>query len=292
MGGIIRVNIEALYISFFTAIAVAAFAKGIKQYFNKGIEINKFMPNYGKEVKVIAKKRTLSYSKTIAIITTSGLSIGVLAYAVVGNILLASFFSLVGFLFPKLWYNWHANNQDKLISKQMEKAAETMAAVLKTENNIVAALERAALDSEEPLKPMLIKAAQEIRLGVQTNIAFDSLAKSVNVPEMMIISIGIELQQQGMAINMASMLDQVQKNMRNREALKDELSVMTTENKMAGWIVAVIPLATLAMIRQADPEFVAPLFNTTVGLSVFLLCLCTIAGGLYWLLQIAEMKDV
>lgn len=284
-------NTEALYISFFTAIAMVMLIKGIKQYFHKDIEINKFMSNYSKEPEKVIKDRTLSYSKTIVIITAGGLSIGVLAYAVIGSLYLAGFFSLLGFLFPKLWYKWHANNQDKLISKQMEKAAETMAAVLKTENNIVAALERAALDCEDPLKPKLIKAAQEIRLGIQMNIAFDTLAKSVNVPEMMIISIGIELQQQGMAINMASMLDQVQKNIRNREALKDELSVMTTENKMAGWIVAVIPLATLAMIRQADPEFVAPLFNTTVGLSVFTLCVSTIAAGLYWLLQIAEMKE-
>lgn len=267
-------------------------AQGIKQYLHKNIEINKFTPNYSKESKIIAAGRSLSYSKTIIIIVAGGVSVGVLAYAVIGNLYLAGCASLLGLIFPRFWYKWYSNNQDKLISKQMEKAAETMAVVLKSENNIVAALERAALDSEEPLKSKLIKAAQEIRLGIRTNIAFEALAASVNVPEMMIISIGIELQQQGMAINMASMLEQVQTNIRNREAFKDELSVMTTENKMAGWIVAVIPLATLALIRQADPAFVAPLFDTTVGLTVFVLCLSTIALGLYWLLQIAEMKDI
>jgi len=293
MGGAIRLNIGALYISFFVVIAIALLLQGIKQFLHKDIQINKFTPNYSKATpKKIVKDRKLSYSKTIVIITAGGASVGVLAYAIIGNLYFSGLFSLLGFLFPRLWYKWYANNQEKLVSKQMEKVAETMAVVLKSENNIVAALERAAQDCEEPLRSKLIKAAKEIRLGVLMNVAFETLAKSVNVPEMMIISIGIELQQQGMAINMASMLEQVQKNIRNREALKDELSVMTAENKMAGWIVAAIPLATLALIRQADPEFVAPLFNTTVGLSVFILCLATIAVGLYWLLQIAEMEDV
>lgn len=285
-------NAIAFLISFFTIVIIVLLAQGIKHYAHKNIEINKFTPNYSKETKKVTTERTLSYSKMIAIITAGGVSIGVVAYAIIGNIYFALAFSLGGLIFPKLWHKWYLTNQDKLMSKQMEKAAETMAVVLKAENNIVAALERAALDSDEPLKSKLIKAAQEIRLGIRTNIAFETLAVSVNVPEMIIISIGIELQQQGMAINMASMLEQVQKNIRNREALKEELAVMTTENKTAGWIVAIIPLATLALIRKADPAFVAPLFNTPVGLSIFLFCLATIALGLYWLLQIAEMKDI
>lgn len=287
-------SIEALYISFFILFSILLFYKGIKLFRSKDINASKFVPNYNQQDKPKPKavrQRALSNSKTIIIVLAGGLSTGVLAYAIVGNIYLSAVSSLLGLLFPKLWYNWYSKGQDKLASQQMEKAAETMAAVLKTENNIVAALERAALDSDEPLKSKLIKTAQEIRLGIQTNIAFDSLAKSVDVPEMMIISTGIELQQQGMAINMASMLEQVQKNIRNRQALRDELNVMTTENRMAGWIVAAIPFVTLAVMRQASPEFIAPLFNTPVGLSIFIGCVAIIATGLYWLLQIAEMKD-
>ena len=275
-------------------LSIVLLIKGVKLFSHKEIEINKFALNYKKEsiLKKINDNRSLSQSKTIIIIIAGGISTGVLVIAITGNIYLAALFSLLGLIFPKLWHNWYAKGQNKLASKQMEKAAETMAVVLKTENNIVAALERAAFDCEEPLKAKLTKTANEIRLGIPTNIAFETLAKNVDVPEMMIISIGIELQQQGMAINMASMLDQVQKNIRNREALKDELSVMTTENKMAGWIVAIIPLVTLALIRQADPAFVDPLFTTTVGLAIFFTCISVIGIGLYWLLQIAEMNDL
>lgn len=286
-------NIEALYISFSIFVAILLVAMSFKYFNRREIEINRFKPNYSKEeIRVrVKKEQTLSSSKKIIIIVAGGLSVGVLVYAIVGNILLSVLFSLVGLIFPRFWYKWYAKNQDKLISGQMEKAAETMAAVLKTENNIVAALERAAFDCAEPLKSKLNKTAQEIRLGIPTNIAFESLAKNINVPEMIIISVGIELQQQGMAINMASMLEQVQKNIRNRQSLKDELNVITAENKMAGWIVAAIPFATLALIRMSNPAFVAPLFNTTIGLGIFFVCVSIIAVGLYWLLQIAEMKE-
>jgi Flp pilus assembly protein TadB len=286
-------NIEALYISFSIFAAILLFIKGMKLINKHDIEMNKFKPNFNKDVRPKKEKkvRILSPSKTLMIILTGGFSTGILAYAIVGNIYISVFTSFAGLIFPKIWYKWYTKNQGNLISRQMEKAAEIMAAVLKTENNIVSALERAALDCSEPLKSKLSKASQEIRLGIPMTVTFESLAKSIDIPEMVCISVGIEMQQQGMAINMASMLEQVQKNIRNRQALKDELNVLTAENKMAGWIVAAIPFITLALIRQANPEFIAPLFSTPVGIGIFIVCTSLIIVGLYWLLQIAEMKD-
>lgn len=288
-----EMNIEALYIAFSIFVAIMLAITGLQFYNRREIEVNRFKPNYDKEEVEIKpqKNHALSSSKRILLIISGGLTTGVLVYAVVGNLIMAFISSFAGFFFPGVWFKWYTKNQEKLVSGQFEKAAEIMAAVIKTENNMVAALERAASDNSEPLRSKLNKTAKEISLGIPPNKAFESLARSVNVPEILIISVGIDLQQKGMAINMSSMLEQVQKNIRNRQALRDELNVMTTENKIAGWVVAAIPFATLALFRLINPEFVAPLFNTTVGLAIFAFCFIVIALGLYWLLQIAEMKE-
>ena len=52
----------------------------------------------------------------------------------------------------------------------------------------------------------------------------------------------MEIQQSGMAVNLASVFDQIQINIRNKQALQEEVRAITVENKMAGWIVAAVPL--------------------------------------------------
>lgn len=279
-------------------MAIFLIIKGVKLFTSKDIEINRFSPhrfspNYKEKnkFKKAHKKGPLPHKKVILIVVIGGASTGLLVYAIVGNLYISALSTFLGLLFPKLWYKWYAKNQEKLISTQVEKAAEIMSVVLRSENNLVAALEKAAFDCDEPLKSKLTKTANEIRLGIPISVAFKSLATDVSVPEMMIISVGIELQQQGMAINMANMWEQVQKNIRERQGFKDEMNVITAENRMSGWIVACIPFVTLALMRQVYPGFIAPLFNTITGLSVFFLCVATIIIGLLWLMKIANMEN-
>lgn len=288
-------NIAALYLSFFIVLSIILIIAGIYTYSKREIKINKFIPNSSseKEIKKAYSKHEsiLSYRKRMLIIVSGGSSCGVVVYAIIGNLYISALSCLIGLLFPGLICRLIRKGQQKMVSLQMAKAAETMAAIIRSEGNIIAALERAAIDSEEPLKTRLEETANKIRLGIKTDKAFKELSKSIDVPEMVLISIGLELQQQGMAINMASMLEQIQKNIIAKQADKEELSAITAENKMAGWIVSALPFITLAVMRALSPDFINPLFTTSIGISVFIFCVAVIIVGLYWLLQIAEMDD-
>lgn len=288
-------NFSALYLAFCISSAVLLIFWGIYSYSKREISISRFVPNFSLEKQIKKtfsnEKRLLSYRKRLLIITIGGSSCGIAIYAVVGNMYVSALSSLLGLLFPSLWYKWYRKGQAKMVSLQMAKAAETMASIVRSDGNIIAALERASIDTEEPLKTKLNETAKKIRLGVKADIAFTDLAKNIDVPEMIPISIGIELQQKGMAINLANMLEQIHSNILTNQADREELQAITAENKMAGWIVSALPFGTLAIMRFILPDFIDPLFTSSIGIAIFLCCIAVILVGLYWLLQIAEMNN-
>lgn len=224
-------------------------------------------------------------------IIISGLICGLIVYSISGKIIIALLSSLIGLVTPTIWYKWYIKNQKTLITSQMEQASETMAAVLKSNGSMITAIEKAAYEAKEPLKKELMSTAMELRLGIGSSEAFISLAKRVNLPEMLMLNIGIELQQKGMAINTANMLLQVQKNIRQRQLLQQDIRTITAENRIAGIIVGIIPFAVVAIMRQLSPEFMEPLLNTTAGLTVFTICTLVIIGGIFWVMSMANMEN-
>ena len=275
-----------------------SFLVGFRLLTKKDINAKKFAPGWENEDEDGYRrfegldKGHLSPIARVLLIVVSGIVCGSIAYAVTGLILVSLISSFTGLITPNIWYRWYKKNQESLIMQQMEQASETMASVIKSGGSMIAALEKAASESKEPLKKELIKASMELRLGVSTTEVFIHLAKRVALPEMLILSIGLELQQKGMPINTANMLLQIQKNIRQRQLLIQEIKTITTENKMAGWIVAAIPFLSIAMMRQFSPEFTDPLFKTVTGMSIFLTCTLIIIGGIYWVMKMTDMKEI
>ena len=199
------------------------------------------------------------------------ITIGTAAYAVIGIVWISFCASLLGFVVPYIWLKWHEASQEKIIASQLEQAVEIMSSVIRSGGGIVSALRRSAQVVGAPLNSELTKVASEIELGVSTANAFKNLAERVPMQETKMMAMVMEIQQSGMAVNLASVFDQIQINIRNKQALQEEVRAITVENKMAGWIVAAVPFVTISLIRWSSPDFIAPLFTTTAGLFVFII---------------------
>lgn len=268
---------------------------GISMLKRKEININRFQPGYDynteaeyKKHEKIAGKAELPLWKTLVMILCGGVTTSIVAYTIIGKWWVSVIAFITGFTIPKIWYEWHLKSQAKLVSSQMEQAVEIMAAVLNSSGSIITALEKAGNEVGNPVKREIMKTASEIRLGKSTTDAFTDLAKRIKIPEMLILSMGVDLQNKGMAINLPSMLLQVQRNIRYRQLFEQDINTITAENKMSAFIVAAVPFVVIALMRQIAPDFISPLFETTAGLTVFVICTLAIFAGIYWILNMIE----
>lgn len=282
--------IEYLTAGFLTAASVILLFLGIQMVTFKNINLARFIPGQGviqAEMPKERRKLTIPAKRTVLLAIMGIVSSWVIAYIITGNELMAFLFSLTGFVVPRAWENWQRDGQQKILAAQMEQAAEIMAAVLRSGSGISAALERAAKEAGDPLKSELIQTAAEIRVGVTNAVAFERLAERLGLAEMQMFSMAVNLQQTGMAVNLPAVLEQVQSNIRSDQGYSEEISAITAENRMAGWVVACVPFGTIAVMRLMAPDFVAPLFNTLTGSVIFILCTLAIIAGLVWIMRMA-----
>ena len=68
---------------------------------------------------------------------------------------------------------------------------------------------------------------------------------------------------------------------RERQKLEQKIKTMTTQGKMQGLIISAVPIAIIILMWFMDPAFIAPLFNTTLGIFLLFVIVGLIAiGGL------------
>lgn len=292
-------NSLALIISLLSGITILSIFMAISYLKKKEIKTSKFVPFYDyteeekyKKYEQIIKKSKVPIKTALLLIVLGGVVIGIITYIVVGVVWIAILSFLGGFLIPSWWYKWHVESNKKVMLKQMEQASEIIAAVIKTGSSLPEAFERAAREIKEPLRSELIRTATQIRVGMSSSEAFIEFAQRVDIPEMTVVSIAIDLQETGMATNIPSLFNQLQSDIRHKVQFKRNVESITSEIRMAGIIVSIVPFVTLTFMRLFAPDFVSPLFDNAIGLSIFSLCVGLILFGVKWMFGIAKLEDV
>ena len=292
-------NVSALSVSFLCGIVILSVFLAIKNIGEKEINPNRFIPffDYEEEKKYKAYENTIKKkkipAKTALVLTIlGGMVIVIVTYVVVGILWVAILSFLGGFFIPNWWCQWHTESNKKMMLKQMEQASEIIAVVIKTGSSLPEAFERAAKEIKEPLGSELIRTATQIRIGVSTSDAFMEFARRIDIPEIMVISIAIELQETGMAINIPALFNQLQSDIRYKVQFGKSIRTITSEMKTAGIVVSIVPFVTIASMRLFSPDFVSPLFDNAVGLSIFGLCVGLVFMGVKWMFNIAKLENI
>lgn len=251
-----------------------------------------FNYNYKEDYKLqeinIPARRKIPRARFVTLVLVGSLIAGGVMYIFSGRGWLTMLATPLGFLAPKIWLDWFTKTQYKLISHQLEQAIEAMAVVIRSGGGLPAALEKAIEISEQPLKAELERTANEIKLGLPEPEAFSRLSARVNLPEMDTLGVAFALRKDGMAVNMANVLTEIQTSLRQRQALNEEVNAVVAENKLAIWIVSAVPILTISIMRYVAPEMAAPLFDTLLGVFVLVFCLILIIIGILWSLKLAD----
>lgn len=267
---------------------------GIRFLSNKAAPISRFTVNsyapIQERVETVKKQRTyftMTFRQAAPIIMGGGLLMAFLVYCVVGVGWISIVSSLAGLLFPKVYVDWRIASKNLEMEKELEQAMETMGTVLRSGGSLPEAFERAAVDAKTPLNVYLMECGTRMRTGVNQAEAVREFQNKVQVKELNIINVGMRLIDTGVPISMSEIFFDVQRCILQRIDFKRQVRVIVSENKIAGWVVGVMPFLMLGGLRQMAPEMMEPLFATQIGLVVFALGTAMIFFGVYVVLQIA-----
>lgn len=274
------------------------FVFGIKELVKRDIKASRFSAfkyDASEELNIPKiekkKKSSANVARDLLLILLGGGILAGVMMLVTGKVTIAFISAFGGIITPRLWNQQRSKKDEKVLAVQIEQAAEVMGMVISSGGGMPDALERAIVNAKQPLRAELEQASAELKLGVPEPEVFRRLADRVQIEEMEMLSVASSLQKEGMAVNMASVFKQIQANLRSRQAFQEEVKAITSANRLAVWVVSCVPVFTIAIMRLFAPDFVAPLFETFIGVTVLILCSIVIIIGIIWALKIANSDD-
>ncbi len=167
------------------------------------------------------------------------------------------------------WFYISLSKQKRLQSFEMQLAdcLVIMANALRGGFGFQQAMETVVQEMPPPIATEFDWCLREMNLGFNQEEALMNLGARVNSEELDMVIGGIIIQKQ-VGGNLAHILDNIGNTMRDRARIKKQVRVLTSQGKMSGIIIGLLPVVLLGGMLVLNPDHVYFLFQDSRGLAM------------------------
>lgn len=126
------------------------------------------------------------------------------------------------------------------------------------------AAEMVAAESNPPMSVEFQRLVKDTGMGVTTETALQDLSQRVGSEDMDLVVTAILIQRQ-VGGNLAELLEQISYTIRERIKLQRELRTLTSQQRLSGLIIMLLPPGLALIIFLMNPEFLEPLYLEPLG---------------------------
>jgi tight adherence protein B len=210
-------------------------------------------------------------------------------FVITGNAGLSLLGALMALLAPRIWATWKVNTRRRLFQNQLESSLNLMAAALRAGASEIQAWEQAALAAPVPARYVLEYVIRLHRSGRSLAISLEETARRTDSREvqMMAAATALCVQTGG---NLAAVYDRLGETLREKQAFRSQTEAIVAEGQMSANVLAILPFGFIAFFRHMAPQYMAPLFDNTTGIFVFLVCSAMIIAGWVVLRKMSQIE--
>ncbi len=158
-----------------------------------------------------------------------------------------------------------ANRQRRAFSEQLPDNLSVVASALRAGNTFAGSLGVVASDAPEPSRRELRRALADEQLGVPLVDALNKISDRMQSSDFHHVALVATLQQETGG-NTAEVLDVVTETIRERLELRRMIRTLTAQGRLAGTVLAALPVLLLLGLSLINPSYTAPLFHQVFGI--------------------------
>lgn len=151
------------------------------------------------------------------------------------------------------------------ISSFVEQLAEFLTLItnsLRAGQTFLQGVDIASRESPNPIGMEFRLLLKETNLGVPVEEAFDNMLQRVPSEDLKIVMSAFSIQRQ-VGGNLADIMDQVSGMIRQRIQIQGQIKVLTTQGKLSGAIVGLLPFGLGTIISMINYEYMSKLWTVT-----------------------------
>jgi tight adherence protein B len=190
---------------------------------------------------------------------------------------------------PTILHRWLRRRRSRALERQLPDVADSIAGSLRAGMGLGQAVARVAMHQPPPASQEFALVVREHRLGVALDEALAAVAARSGLRDlhMLVAVLGIARDLGG---GLAGALERLSVSMRRRLAMEDRIRALTSQGRLQGIVMGILPLGLGAVLTVMEPEQMRKLFTEPIGW----LTLCGVAlleiGGFLLLRKIVRIE--
>lgn len=165
---------------------------------------------------------------------------------------------------PTALHRWVRRRRLRILERQLPDVADSIAGSLRSGMGLGQAISRVALHQPPPAAQEFALVMREHRLGVALDEALSAVAERSGLRDlhMLVAVLGIARDLGG---GLAGALERLAASMRRRLAMEDRIRALTSQGRLQGIVMGVLPLLLGTVLWFMEPEQMRKLFTEPLG---------------------------
>ena len=155
---------------------------------------------------------------------------------------------------PVFAISFLAQRRRKRMQEQFPVALDIFVRALRSGHPVASAIELLTEEMEDPIGSEFGLIADEVSYGADLTSALDALAERWDLDDirMFVVSLSVQSETGG---NLAEILDNLSKVIRERASLFLKVRALSSEGRMTGWLLTALPVIAFVLLFTINPAF-------------------------------------
>jgi tight adherence protein B len=175
------------------------------------------------------------------------------------------------------------------LEQQLAEAADFLGRALRAGHSFANVLQMAADELAEPIAGEFRATHEEINYGVPMNEALQSLALRVPLTDLRYLVIAVLIQRESGG-NLAEVLGNISRLIRERLKLQAQVHVMSAEGRLSAWILVLLPLVVMLVMSLTNYAYISVLWTDPAGVKLLWYAAGGMLAGIVWMRSVIRIR--
>jgi tight adherence protein B len=161
---------------------------------------------------------------------------------------------IAGFFFPRFYVSRKQSQRLHGFEGQLPDTLSLWVNALRSGYSVMQSMEAIAKESPEPTSVEFRRVVQEVQLGIPMEDALEHLLRRMPSEDLDLVNTAVNIQRE-VGGNLAEILDSIAHTIRDRIKLKGEIRVLTSQGRITGWVISMLPVVLTIFLYIVSPSY-------------------------------------
>lgn len=191
--------------------------------------------------------------------------------------------------FPLLWVMNAKSKRLAKVDHQLPDALDLIGRALRAGHAFPTAMKMVGDEMNDPIAAEFRATFDEVNFGISMHDALMNMATRVPSTDLRYFVIAVLIQRETGG-NLAELLDNISRIVRERIKLLGQIRVLSAEGKMSAWVLGLLPFAAGFMIQVTNPGFLSVLYTDPAGRKMVATAIVMMILGVFAMRKIIRIR--